>query len=97
MRDSVVFYKSFYEAIKRLSNDTSKLEAYEAILEYALYGNVPGGLGEGAGIIFEMAKPQIDANQKDTLTAAWVERHWATKTHENNQNNHWLIRKTTIG
>lgn len=35
MKDSFVFYRSFYEAIKLL-NDEQRLKLYEAIFEYAL-------------------------------------------------------------
>ncbi len=37
MRDSVVFYRSFYEAIKKLPADQFKASAL-AILEYGLDG-----------------------------------------------------------
>ena len=62
MRDSVVFYRSFYEAIKKLPADQFKASAL-AILEYGLNGNEP----ETDGIertVFCMAKPQIDANNR---------------------------------
>lgn len=58
MRDSVVFYRSFYEAIRRLPADQFKASAL-AILEYGLDGKEP----ETDGIertVFCMAKPQID-------------------------------------
>ena len=62
MRDSVVFYRSFYEAIKKLPADQFKASAL-AILEYGLDGKEP----ETDGIertVFCMAKPQIDANNR---------------------------------
>lgn len=62
MRDSVVFYRSFWEAIKKLS-DEDKLEALTAIIEYGLNGVEPKTEGVAAAM-FLMAKPQIDANNK---------------------------------
>lgn len=62
MRDSVVFYRSFYEAIKMLPAEQFKASAL-AILEYGLDGKEP----ETEGIertVFCMAKPQIDANNR---------------------------------
>lgn len=62
MRDSVVFYRSFYEAIRRLPAEQFKASAL-AILEYGLDGKEP----ETDGIertVFCMAKPQIDANNR---------------------------------
>ena len=39
-RDSFVFYRSFYEAIKDL-DDEEQLKLYRAIFEYSLNGNEP--------------------------------------------------------
>jgi hypothetical protein len=41
MRNSVVFYKDWYEAFKELS-DEERLEAYESIFRYAFDGEVTG-------------------------------------------------------
>lgn len=62
MRDSVVFYRSFYEAIRMLPPEQFKASAL-SILEYGLDGKEP----ETDGIertVFCMAKPQIDANNR---------------------------------
>ena len=61
-RESVVFYKGFYEALKELDAE-DKAAAYEAIVEYGLFGIEP----ECTGVVkalFLMAKPQIDQNNK---------------------------------
>ena len=58
MRDSVVFYRSFANAIRDLPPDQFKACAM-AIINYGLDGIEP----EGSGIektVFCMAKPQID-------------------------------------
>lgn len=61
MRDSVVFYKSFRDAIKRLPVE-EQLKAYDAIMDYAFEGiEVEDGI---AAAILLMAKPQIDANNQ---------------------------------
>lgn len=62
MRESVVFYKSFYDAISELP-DELQLEAFRAITEYGLFGREPDGNGV-IKAIFSLVKPQIDANNK---------------------------------
>jgi len=62
MRDSSIFYRSFYEAIKDLPPE-NQAEVYNAIFEYSLNGNEV----ELTGIsktIFTLIKPQIQANIK---------------------------------
>lgn len=62
MRDSFVFYRSFYESIKRLPPEDFK-NCFLAIAEYALNGTEP----ETEGIertVFELIKPQIDSNNQ---------------------------------
>ena len=62
MKDSFVFYRSFLRGIEKLTDD-EQLKAYRAICKYALLGEVEE-LNGAASIVFEMAKPQIDANNK---------------------------------
>ena len=59
-RDSVVFYRSFYESIKELE-PTGQAEVYNAIFEFALNGTEPQINGM-AKAIFTLIKPQIVAN-----------------------------------
>lgn len=58
----MVFYRSFYEAIKDLDNDI-QVEVYNAIFGYGLNGDIPN-LTPMANAIFTLVKPQIDANNK---------------------------------
>lgn len=61
-RDSFIFYRSFYEAIKEIP-DEEQIKVYKTISEYALNGSEL----EISGIskaIFTLIKPQIDANTK---------------------------------
>ena len=62
MCDSFVFYRSFYENLKKLDSNSMR-ETLVAICEYAL--NDKDTELDGVGdIIFSMAKPQLDANKK---------------------------------
>jgi hypothetical protein len=63
MRDSLVFYRSFYEAIKDLPRDIQG-DVYTAIMEYGLNGITTENLKPIARGIFTLIKPSIDANNK---------------------------------
>lgn len=63
MRDSFVFYRSFYDAIKDLPRDVQG-EIYTAIMEYSLYGKETENLKPIARRVFTLMKPQIDVNNK---------------------------------
>lgn len=63
MRDSLIFYSSFAKAIKRLP-DAEQLKALWAIIDYGLDDAEPEDDGGTYMSIFDMAKPQIDANIK---------------------------------
>lgn len=61
MAESMVFYKSFYESLIGLP-DESRHRMLDAILQYGLYEREPTDLlGYEIGL-FTLAKPQIDAN-----------------------------------
>lgn len=60
--DSMVFYRSFYEAIKEL-DESDKVKIYDAIFAYALDGEKEELTGVPKSI-FTLIKPQIDANIK---------------------------------
>lgn len=61
-RDSFIFYRSFYEAIKHI-DDIAKAELLDAMCEYALNGGDVEINGVPAGM-FALIKPQIDANNR---------------------------------
>ena len=63
MRDSFVFYRSFYDAIKDLPREVQG-EIYTAIMEYSLYGKETENLKPIAHSVFTLMKPQIDVNNK---------------------------------
>ena len=59
-KDSFVFYKSFYEAIRNIPKE-SQLELYNAICEYSLFGTAPD-LSDGiAKAMFIIMQPIIDS------------------------------------
>lgn len=61
-RDSFIFYRSFYEALKELP-ENNQLEVYQAISIYAL--NQEEIKLEGVSkAIFNLIKPQLDANYR---------------------------------
>lgn len=62
MRDGIIFYRSFYEAIKDMP-DKEFADAARAILDYGLDGIEHNEPGYGRSI-FLMAKPQIDKNNE---------------------------------
>ena len=59
-KDSFVFYKSFYEAIKKLKQK-EQLTVYSQICEY-VFEQKNSVLDGVPGAIFDLIKPQIDAN-----------------------------------
>jgi len=62
MRESTIFYRSFYEAIKELEAEL-QVVVYSAIFEYALNFNEVELKGV-TKTVFTLIKPQLDANQK---------------------------------
>ena len=61
-RDSFVFYRSFFEAIEKLKKN-DKLTVYSHLCKYAL-GEEVEELDGVPGAIFNLIKPQIDANYR---------------------------------
>ena len=61
-RDSTIFYRSFYEAIKELP-EANQLEVYNAIFEHSLNLKKPN-LSGLSKTIYTLIEPQIEANLK---------------------------------
>lgn len=59
-RDSMIFYRSFYEAVKELSKEQQG-EIYNAIFSYGLDFTEPN-LSGVSKTVWTLIKPQIDAN-----------------------------------
>lgn len=62
-RDSMIFYRSFYESVNGLS-PIIKAEVYDAIFRYGLDFEEPYFTDEIARALFTLIKPQLDANIK---------------------------------
>ena len=62
MRESFIFYKSFYESIKELDLQTQS-EIYNAIMEF-IFNENETKLSGVAKSIFTLIKPQLEANNK---------------------------------
>lgn len=62
-KESFVFYKSFYDAIKRVPEEC-QLELYNAILSYSLEGKEVEKLSPIAEAMFILIKPNIDSSQR---------------------------------
>lgn len=62
MTDGFVFYGSFYDALSDLPDDI-RVQAYDAICKYALFGEEPD-CGGVVRTVYKLVKPQIDANNK---------------------------------
>lgn len=60
-RESFIFYRSFYYAIKCMPSEV-QAEIYPAICEYALFGKLPKNLSDVAKGMFTLIKPNIDTN-----------------------------------
>ena len=61
-RDSIVVYRSFYEAAKALG-DQEELELYRAIFEFGL-DHKNTDMGPMAAAMFKLIQPQLEANYK---------------------------------
>lgn len=62
-RDSFIFYRSFFDAIRGLGNKTIA-EFLMAVADFALDGRMPQNISPVANALFLMAKPQIEANNR---------------------------------
>lgn len=66
MRDSVIIYRSFYEALQGV-NEKSYKKIMNATLKYAMDEIEPVGLSGLEQTVFLLAKPQIDSNNRKYL------------------------------
>lgn len=64
MKDSFIFYRSFYEAMQRVKNKELKADIFEAICELGLNENVIELTDDVGQIIMDLIKPQVAANTK---------------------------------
>jgi len=64
MKDSFIFYRSFYEAMQRVKSKELKADIFEAICELGLNENVIELTDDVGQIIMDLIKPQVAANTK---------------------------------
>lgn len=79
--DGLIFYKSFQKAIKLLP-ESEQLKALWAIIDYGIDGKEPQEEGLYR-IAYEMAKPQIDANNQRKTNGSRGGRPSKTNGYEN--------------
>lgn len=67
-RDTSIFYKNHYETILKLPTE-KQLLIFKAVFDYAFYGTITefNDKDFACGIIFDLIKPQIDANNRKYL------------------------------
>ena len=66
MRDGFIFYKSFYDAIKKL-DDQQRLKCYDLIIEYGITGAAKDESDNVVNAIFSLIQPILDANYQRYL------------------------------
>jgi len=85
MKESFVFYRSFYEALTEMSKE-NQADCLMALANYALNGEETE-LSPEARLFFTLVKPQIDANNQRFLNGQKGGRPKKTKTKPNNNQN----------
>ena len=111
MRDSFIFYRSFYESISEL-DEADKIALYGAICAYAL-DNIEPTLKGPAKAVFMLIRPQIDANTrkyengckggrppkkpKNNQTETKAERNDNDNDNENDNENDSAISRSAFG
>ena len=69
-RSQFTFYESFAVALKRIRSRNDRCLAYDAIVEYALYGAEPDmdKLPTSAAIALELIRPNLDASRRRAIS-----------------------------
>ena len=65
-REQFTFYNSFRRAAKRIKNKAARCDYYDAIVDYALTGEMPemDKISDAAALGFELVKPNLDASRR---------------------------------
>jgi hypothetical protein len=76
-RTQFTFYVSWLDGISFIKNKAARCDAYEAIIRYALDGEMPqmDKLAESAAMAFTMAKPNIDVSRRNALNGSKPKRN----------------------
>lgn len=65
-RKQFTFYQSYAEAVARIRKKADRADAYDAIVNYAIYGAEPDldKLSDSAAIAFGLIRPVLDTGRK---------------------------------
>ena len=91
-RDSFIFYRDWKDALRKLSPKL-RLEAYDAILDYALDGNA-SKVSELVSFAMDFIKPRIDHDRQRYLNIC--ERNRNNSKNAGRKRNPNKIQKNTI-
>lgn len=61
-KESMVFYRSFIDAISTLNDPQTKVECYEAIIYYGLNGTIPASNNPTISLMLKLVEPIIKSN-----------------------------------
>lgn len=89
MRESFIFYKSFYEAIHELDFE-EQADILEAICEYQFNGSEPHFDSKILKPIWLLIKPQLEANNERYENGIKRRQTKKRKTSGYEIKNHWL-------
>ena len=66
VRKQFTFYQSYAEAVARIRKKADRADAYDAIVNYALYGTEPDleKLSDSAAIAFGLIRPVLDTGRR---------------------------------
>lgn len=92
MRDSFIFYRSFYEAIKDLPKKEYE-ECIRAICEYGLNGKIVEVSGKMSKVAMTLILPQLEANYKRYANGRKGGRPKKTNGFENKKPNGYETKK----
>ena len=97
-QESMIFYRSFYEALRDLDDDI-RLELYDAIMRYSLYEEEVE-VSPLAKPFFRLISPQLDANlrrRKNGMLGGRPRKEAEKKTIGSSEKNHRFSKSKTIG
>lgn len=86
MKETMIIYRSFVTAGKKIKNKTQRLAYYEAIFDYGL-DQIEPTLDDVADAVFEVVKPLIEVNNKRYENGSKGGRKKKTKTEPNDNQN----------
>ena len=64
--DSIIVYRSFVNALRKIKDPTERCKAYDAMFDYGL-DHIETELDDGAGIALEIIKPLLDTQIKNRI------------------------------